>query len=556
MNTAMGDDRARIRELELRVAELESEERRFEAAEVERAKKLDDAIEGSGQRMLYLANMSHEMRTPISGILGLLELVLAGHLSPGQRGHIEAIQTSAESFLDLVNQILDFSKASSDQLELEHVDFDLWSVIENVAQLMQARADQKHIDFVFDLDPSVPRRVIGDPLRLRQVLLNLGSNAIKFTERGVVALSAVGMPLAGDGVGLRVNIEDTGCGISDEAGKVIFDAFRQADSSTSRRFGGTGLGLAICREILDVMGGEMRYSSTPDVGTSFQVDLNVVTATNASDPLRAEPAHRRTALVSALRPVTETTLAKHLPTRGFERVLDLEDAANGHVEVDLVLYEAPFDAAEGQAALEKLRTRFPDAALIVLDSPLVSVTEEALGEHRVLELLPRPLRASQLHAAIDRALSGARVARPSSPPKAQPRKDFEGLRVLVAEDAKINQRVIKQQLERHGCQVTLADDGAAALACYADHGPFDLVFMDCHMPRMDGFEAAAGLRDLEEARGFERVPILALTADARDNVLEQCLGVGMDACCTKPLRHRDLLRVIERWNPQRSDRTA
>ena len=489
------------------------------------------AEEASQQKSRFLANMSHELRTPLAGIRGLAELLRDGPLTPVQSDHVDAIVRTADGFLELVHQLLDIAKIEAGKLELEEVDLDLWEILEDAAQQLQVGADVKHLHTDFTIAPDVPRHVIGDPLRLRQILQNLCSNAVKFTAAGHVYLRAhnVGTPSCPR---VRVAVADTGCGISATAAERLFQPFVQADASTTRRFGGTGLGLAIARQLAQRMGGDLVFASEPGAGTTFTLELPI----QADGRQRPAPPRRRVAVWAATA-AAASQLVAHLAHAGHQTIAvdefaDLRDAA---AEV-LALCAAADGADERCALLDLFAGAPPPTVLFVHGGSAVAPADLAPR----LAVLERPLRPTRLLRAVEEVAT----ARPAGPPRAAP-ADLAGMRVLVAEDTAVSRRVIEAQLRRLGCSALCVADGQEAVAAM-QREPFELVLMDCHMPVLDGYGATAAIR-LREAQLARRTPIIALTANAVAGHREQCLAIGMDDHVLKPVRLPELEATLRRW---------
>ncbi|MEZ6038068.1 MAG: ATP-binding protein [Planctomycetota bacterium] len=497
---------------ERRAQELEDKNREVQAA-------LAAAEEASRMKSRFLANMSHELRSPIAGIIGMSELLIADTLSSQQRDRAAAIASTAESFLDLVNQLLDFAKAEADAIQIERVEFDLWQTLESVAQLLQVSTEERGVEFVFELDPRVPQRVIGDPLRVRQVVLNLGMNAVKFTERGAVSLSVRSCP-----AGVCIVVTDSGIGFDAEVGARLFQPFVQADVSTTRRYGGTGLGLSICRRLVESMHGEISFSSEPGSGSTFEVRLPLPAARTWLPPTSLD----RVVRLVATRPATMRMLAQHLPALGF-RVID-EDSAE---QADLVVLEP---ACDGERAVERWRRRDGATPLLLVGSPGASLLDDAARRLGVIGVLHQPPRPTQIASLLR---GGAQDA---SRPVGESRF---ALRVLVADDSPINLRIVSERLQRLGCEVVTATDGQQAVTRF-EAAAFDLVMLDCQMPLLDGYGAARGIRAIERRDGRDRVLIVALTADATGEREERCREAGMDESFIKPMRAKQFVELLER----------
>ncbi|MGE3173174.1 MAG: ATP-binding protein [Planctomycetota bacterium] len=507
----------------------EARERELQAKNREIERALQAAEAASRQKSQFLANMSHELRTPLSGVIGMAELLQGSALQPAQRDYVDSIVRTTDSFLELINQLLDFSKIEAGRLELERVPVDVWALLEDTAQHLQVGVDGKGLELDFDLDSAVPRRILGDPLRLRQVLQNLASNALKFTASGRIGLCA--SRTDDPATPLRIEVRDTGCGIEEDVAARLFAPFVQADVSTTRRFGGTGLGLAISRHLVKAMGGQLELRSIAGHGTTFAVALPVEVPPTEAVSVAAIKAGR-VAVQAA--PAIADRVASHLRFAGW----DVVDAAADRP--DALVVECRDD---GRDELQALRARF--GAALPRTVLLVQRTPADGGDAACAYVLP-PLRPSVLL----RELGEQRPTGPST--LAAMAADVAGLRVLVAEDTPVNRCVVEAHLRRLGCEVHCVEDGAAAVAAVRD-GDFDLVLMDCHMPILDGYAATQAIRD-EEARSGRRTPIVALTANAITGHREQCLAVGMDEQLDKPVRRDALVAALRRFGRDRTGR--
>lgn len=498
----------------------------------------------------FLAVMSHEIRTPINGIIGMTELALKTPLNAVQRDYVETVNSSAQSLLDLLNDILDFSKIEAGKLELEVIDFGLRDVLEDALATYAGRCHSKGIELILDVRPEVPDALVGDPYRLRQVVLNLVSNALRFTTQGEVVVRAEISQINEIETLLRFTVSDTGCGIEGDKRESIFNAFTQADNSTTRRYGGTGLGLAICKQLVQLMGGWISVQSDPGRGSEFQFRARFGVGPVLSVVKSKALAGKRVLVVDA-HEKSAKLLAESL--LGWGMVVETADSAATamlHIETALLSPE-PFDfviadtfhgASGGLDIAQRLPALSPQAPKVVL---LLSAgrREEMPAAITVFAQLIKPARARKLRLALENALHPQPVAAPAPAARAPSEVPHgRSLRVLVAEDNATNQRIVRTHLEAWGHVVVCAGDGTEAIERLARE-PFDLIFMDLQMPRMDGVAATLAIRKKET--GDEHIPIVALTANVLKGVREECLAAGMDGYLGKPVREHELLSTIE-----------
>ncbi|HEV2741289.1 MAG TPA: response regulator [Candidatus Elarobacter sp.] len=516
----------------------------------------DRAIEAADVKSQFLATMSHEIRTPINAVVGMSELLLQTPLSDEAREYATTVRDSAESLLAIVNDILDFSKIEAGRMQLESAPFSPVVAVENATDILAAAARKKGLSLSTYVAPDVPLRVVGDADRLRQVLLNLLGNAVKFTASGSVTVRAIVDRVDGaDALDLRFSVTDTGPGIAQDAAEQLFEPFRQADQSTRRRFGGTGLGLSISRRLVELMGGKIGFDSSPGRGSTFWFTVPFTRVLAAAEVDRGETLRGARVLVVDGEVVARQVVDQYLlawgasasSTGNAAHALELaRAAAERHAPFEVVVADrrASGDAFGFAARLHAL-AGCETVPIVLLTGGEEAVNAQDARAHGFVSVVRKPIRQNTLHDTLVAALYGPAVPSVPAAPEAVLSRSADRVLVLVAEDNAVNRRLALQQLKKLGFRADAVTDGREAIDAVA-HGTYDLVLMDCQMPEVDGFEATREIRRGEALRGGH-VPIIAMTANTLEGDRQACLAAGMDDYLAKPVQLAALREVVERF---------
>lgn len=519
----------------------------------EKLKQARDAAEkASKSKSEFLANVSHEIRTPMNAIIGMTDQVLTSELSPRQRSNLKIVHSSGRTLLHLINDILDFSKIEAGKMDLEEVNFDLYHMVNDISDLFVEQINSSKTELVIDISPDVPKRVIADPLRLRQVLVNLTANAVKFTNEGEITISVSVERSQPRSIELLFAIKDTGIGIPPEAQENLFRAFTQADGSTTRKYGGTGLGLTISKKIVNLMNGQIWVKSTQGLGSTFFFTCECMRSPekDVSNFQLPEMLKGSTVLIIEDNIGARNVMKRYLEQFGInaettssaEQGLDLIDKAAKETPFKFIIMDLSLPGMNGSKASKLIRENYTQEEL-----PIILVTATELGDaiskasrSGINKILTKPLRQSILFDVIMDIFGGQKTQETSHKKAPEIPEEFSGFKALLVEDNPVNRQVAIQILENSQLEIDTAENGVQALTKLRDT-EFDIVLMDIQMPEMDGYEAT---RMIREELGLKNLPIIAMTAHAMRGDRDKCLAAGMDDYIPKPIDRETLFNSI------------
>lgn len=519
---------------------------------LEQSKNL--AENATNTKSMFLATMSHEIRTPLNGIIGMADLgLMDSKLTELQKERLEDIKKSGETLLEIINDILDISKVEADAFELEEVEFSLRVMVEKMFNTISIKAIEGQNELICDIDKDIPDIIIGDPLRLRQILINLLNNAVKFTERGKIKLCIKLIDNIEEQLRIEFKIIDTGIGMSEEVIAKLFNSFTQADASTTRKHGGTGLGLSISQKLVKLMGGTITTKSETDVGSEFMFTLNMISGQQNEDDIpekHFKNPEKNNILIIDNNPDAANVLSNILNEYKFKNKIttNINDAIAllEKEKFNLLFIDFKINGKSGDQIIEDLNTNFPDQKfnIVFLSQIKASIEVNKLQKTENYDFITKPVLRSKIQSYFDK-LEDKKSGVKNNLDSDKEKTDTKSATILVAEDQIINMKIVTQLLQRKGWKVINAENGEIAVELYKKHDKeINLILMDVQMPELDGFGATEKIRETEKQSGLH-IPIVAMTAFAMKGDKEKCLAAGMDHYISKPIKPEELYLTIE-----------